>query len=68
MTEDFTLIALVALGWAGLSALYAFVPMFSMPGSAFVWGSGAFVFLCLAAALAAAERHRPVNANLNSSK
>ena len=44
MTEDFILIAIVNLVWAALAALYAFVPMFTMPGSAFVWGSGAVVF------------------------
>ncbi|MCC7482148.1 MAG: hypothetical protein IT541_11565 [Hyphomicrobiales bacterium] len=47
MTEDSILIAFVCLIWAALAALYAFVPMFSMPGSAVVWGSGAIVFLGL---------------------
>lgn len=49
MTEDSLLLGLVCLIWAALAALYAFVPMFSMPGSALVWGSGAIVFLGLAA-------------------
>ena len=47
MTEDSILIAFVCLIWAALAALYAFVTMFSMPGSAMVWGSGAAVFLGL---------------------
>lgn len=58
MTEDFVLIAIVSLIWAALAALYAFVPMFTMPGSAFVWGSGALVFFCLAFAVAATEKRR----------
>ena len=58
MTEDFVLIAVVSLIWVALAALYAFVPMFTMPGSAFVWGSGAVVFLCLAFTVAATERRR----------
>lgn len=49
MTEDSFLLGLVCLIWAALAALYAFVPMFSMPGSALVWGSGALVFFGLAA-------------------
>lgn len=48
MTEDSLLLGLVCLTWAALAALYAFVPMFSMPGSALVWGSGAIVFFGLA--------------------
>ena len=59
MTEDLVLTAIVSLVWAALAALYAFVPMFAMPGSAFVWGSGTVVFLCLAFAAAASERRRP---------
>lgn len=47
MTEDSILIAFVCLIWAALAALYAYVPMFSMPGSAAVWGSGAVIFLGL---------------------
>lgn len=56
MTDDVWLIVLVAAIWAALAALYAFVPMFNMPGSALVWGSGALVFLCLAALAVCAER------------
>ncbi len=55
MTEDSVLIGLVSLVWLALAALYAFVPMFAMPGSALVWGSGAIVFLVLAAITAIAE-------------
>ena len=57
MTEDSVLIAFVCLIWAALAALYAFVPMFSMPGSATVWGSGAAVFLGLTVITAAREIH-----------
>jgi len=58
MTEDFILIAIVSLVWAALAALHAFVPMFTMPGSVFVWGSGAVVFFCLAFTVAATEKRR----------
>ena len=56
MTEDSMLLTLVCLVWAALALLYGLVPMFSMPGSALVWGSGAVVFLGLAVATARAER------------
>lgn len=56
MTEDFVMIAAVFLVWTVLAGLYAFVPMFNMPGSTFVWGSGAVLFCCLAVAVAIAER------------
>jgi len=56
MTEDSLLLTLVCLVWAALALLYGLVPMFSMPGSALVWGSGAVVFLGLAVATARAER------------
>jgi hypothetical protein len=56
MTEDGALIAFVAAVWTALAALYALVPMFDMPGSAFVWGSGAALFAALAVAIARAER------------
>ena len=61
MTEDSMLIGLVSLIWLALAALYAFVPMFAMPGSAVVWGSGAVVFVALSAIAANAEfrRRRP---------
>ena len=58
MTEDSVLIGLVSLIWLALAALYAFVPMFAMPGSAVVWGSGAIVFVVLAAIAAIAEFRR----------
>lgn len=48
MAEDSSLIGLVSITWIALAGLYAFVPMFDMPGSAVVWGSGALVFLVLA--------------------
>ena len=57
MTEDSILIAFVCLIWAALAALYALVPMLSMPGSAMVWGSGAAVFLGLTIMTAAREIH-----------
>jgi membrane protein implicated in regulation of membrane protease activity len=55
MSEDTTLIALVAAVWVALAALYALVPLFHMPGSAAVWGAGGLIFLVLAALAAAAE-------------
>lgn len=55
MTEDSILFGLVSLVWAALASLYAFVPMFSMPGSAVVWGSGALIFLGLTIAIAVRE-------------
>jgi hypothetical protein len=59
MTEDSVFIGLVSLIWIALAALYAFVPMFAMPGSAVVWGSGAAVFLVLAVIIAISERLTP---------
>ena len=59
MTEDSVFIGLVSLIWIALAALYAFVPMFAMPGSAVVWGSGAAVFLVLAVVIAITERRMP---------
>ena len=59
MTEDSVFIGLVSLIWIALAALYAFVPMFAMPGSAVVWGSGAAVFLVLAVIIAISERRTP---------
>ncbi|MCK6454077.1 MAG: hypothetical protein L6R19_24950 [Alphaproteobacteria bacterium] len=56
MTDDVWLLGLVTAIWAALAALYAFVPMFDMPGSALVWGSGALVFLCLTTLARGAER------------
>lgn len=59
MTEDSVFIGLVSLIWIALAALHAFVPMFAMPGSAVVWGSGAAVFLVLAVIIAITERRMP---------
>jgi len=56
MTEDSVFIGLVSVIWIALVALYAFVPMFAMPGSAIVWGSGGAVFLALAVVIAIVER------------
>lgn len=56
MTEDGWLIALTALVWGALALLYAYVPMFSMPGSALIWGSGAILFIGLTALIAWAEK------------
>ncbi|KAA0676007.1 hypothetical protein [Roseomonas genomospecies 6] len=44
--------------WAGLAAVYAFVPSLGMPGYVRVWGGGAIVFLALAGVLIA-FRKRP---------
>lgn len=59
MTEDSVFIGLVSLIWIALAALYAFVPMFAMPGSTVVWGSGAAIFLVLAVIIAITERRMP---------
>lgn len=56
MSEDAWLIGLVSAIWVALAALYAFVPMFNMPGSALVWGSGAVIFLILTGLIARADR------------
>lgn len=56
MTDDVWLIGFVTAIWAVLAALYAFVPMFDMPGSALIWGSGALVFLCLTGLARGADR------------
>lgn len=56
MSEDGWLIGIVSAIWIALAALYAFVPMFNMPGSALVWGSGAVIFLGLTVLIAQAER------------
>ncbi|UKJ75630.1 hypothetical protein [Azospirillum brasilense] len=42
--------------WAGLAAVYAFVPSLGMPGYVRVWGGGAIVFLVLAGMLFAVGR------------
>lgn len=56
MSEDGWLIGVVSVIWVALAALYAFVPMFNMPGSALVWGSGAVIFLGLTAFIARSEQ------------
>jgi hypothetical protein len=56
MSEDSWLIGLVGAIWTALATLYAFVPMFNMPGSALVWGSGALIFLGLTALVVRKER------------
>jgi hypothetical protein len=55
VSEDTWLIGSVAAVWIALAALYAFVPLFHMPGSAQVWGAGALIFMALAILIAAAE-------------
>lgn len=56
MSEDGWLIGVVCVVWLALAALYAFVPMFDMPGSARVWGSGAAIFAALTVLVAGTER------------
>ncbi len=56
MSEDVWLIATVGAVWVLLAVLYAIVPMFDMPGSALIWGTGAVLFLALAGAVAFVER------------
>lgn len=64
MTDDGWLLGSVSVIWIALAALYAFVPMFDMPGYALVWGSGALIFACLAVLVAWAERRaRPSDAS-----
>ena len=55
MTEDTWLIAFVSVVWAVLAALYAFVPLLHMPGSAQMWGSGALIFAALGLLIAIVE-------------
>ena len=55
MTDDTWLIASVGVVWVMLATLYAFVPLFHMPGSAKVWGAGALLFVALAILTAAIE-------------
>ena len=56
MSEDGWLVGVVFVVWAVLAIAYAVVPMFHMPESALVWGSGAALFLGLGLIAAAAER------------
>jgi hypothetical protein len=55
MNEDGLLLGLVATVWAVLAAIYGFVPMFDMPGSALVWGAGAILFAVLTALVIRAD-------------
>jgi hypothetical protein len=55
MTDDAWLIACVSVVWSVLAALYAFVPLFRMPGSAQVWGAGALIFVALTILTAVVE-------------
>lgn len=63
MREDRWLIGVVSAIWIVLAALYALVPMFNMPGSALVWGSGGVIFLGLTALIVQAERRPGVAAS-----
>lgn len=56
MKIDSVLFLVVFAVWIALAAVYATVPMFSMPGYAVVWGWGALIFLGLAALVAVALR------------
>ncbi|MCC7485084.1 MAG: hypothetical protein IT529_08820 [Burkholderiales bacterium] len=58
MKEDFWLLITVVVVWAALALLYAFVPLFHMPGYAGVWGWGALIFLVLAVLLARSRGRR----------
>lgn len=56
MKLDTNLFLAVFVVWLVLAGLYAFVPMFAMPGYAAVWGWGSLVFLGLGAIAALASR------------
>jgi hypothetical protein len=58
MNEDFWLIAIVAVVWALLAAIYAIAPWGDMIGYARVWGFGSLLFMGLAMLLARARRSR----------
>lgn len=58
MNQDSLLFLAVFAVWVLLALVYAFVPMFAMPGYAAVWGYGSLVFLGLAVLTAAAARGR----------
>lgn len=55
MADGNLMIQLAGAVGIALAALYAFVPMFNMPGSALVWGSGAVISLGLTLLVARAE-------------
>lgn len=56
MSDDFRLIAAVAVVWSALALIYALAPMLYMPGNAEVWGLGALAFVGLAVLLYRAEK------------
>lgn len=56
VSDDFVLIVIVCAIWIALAALYGLVPMFDMPGSARVWGSGGVLFAVLAGLIMLADR------------
>ena len=56
MNEDSVLFVAVFAVWAALAAVYASVPLFSMPAYAVVWGWGSLVFLALGGLAAVAAR------------
>lgn len=58
MNRDSLLFLTVFAVWLLLALLYAFVPMFAMPGYAAVWGYGSLIFLALAVLTALAARRR----------
>lgn len=58
MKRELLLLLGVVAVWSILAAVYALVPGLNMPGYARVWGSGAVVFLGLAAILVIAARCR----------
>jgi hypothetical protein len=61
MTDDAWLIACVSVVWSVLAALYAFVALFHMLGSAQVWGAGALIFaLTILTAVVEAKARRQV--------
>lgn len=55
MADGNLMIQLAGAVGIALAALYAFVPMFNMPGSALVWGSVTVIFLGLTLLVARAE-------------
>ena len=56
MSKDSLLFVAVFAVWGALAIVYATVPMFAMPGYAYVWGYGSLVFLGLAVVTALAVR------------
>lgn len=58
MNRDSLLFLAVFAVWLLLALVYAFVPLFAMPGYAAVWGYGSLIFLALAVLTALAARRR----------